>query len=159
MLLHLFAHSIHVQKYYVQKTIPNFLQINIQKQRNSFSSPPLPFHPLPLQNGCLEIYRHEPPVTVVDTATYPLRNTPPNTGGMAMVGWESVGRFGEFRRSNGGCYQVGINRAKFSWLALLVAYRRKPSLFSSSLPLSLSLFLFSISLSRNDPKDTDLHND
>lgn len=139
MLLHLFAHSIHVQKYYVQKTIPNFLQINIQKQRNSFSSPPLPLHPLPLQNGCLEIYRHEPPVTVVDTATYPLRNTPPNTGGMAMVGWESVGRFGEFRRSNGGCYQVGINRAKFSWLALLVAYRRKPSLFSSSLPLSLFL--------------------
>lgn len=86
MLLHLFAHSIHIQKYYVQKTIPNFLQINIQKQRNPFSSPPLPLHPLPLQNGCLEIYRHEPPVTVVDTATYPLRNTPPNTGGMAMVG-------------------------------------------------------------------------
>lgn len=77
MLLHLFAHSIHVQK-----TISNFLQINIQKQRNPFSSPPLP----PLQNGYLEIYRHEPPVTVVDTATYPLRNTPPNTGGMAMVG-------------------------------------------------------------------------
>lgn len=77
MLLYLFAHSIH--KYLRSK---NYSQINIQKQRNPFSSPPLP----PLQNGCLEIYRHEPPVTVVDTATYPLRNTPPNTGGMAMVG-------------------------------------------------------------------------
>lgn len=114
----------------VQKTIPGTF-FAYKKQSN-----PLSIH---YKIGCLLagiLYRHEPPVTVVDTATYPLRNTPPNTGGMVMVGWESVGRFGEFRRSNGGCYQVGINRAKFSWLPLLVAYRRKPSLFSSSLSLS-----------------------
>lgn len=118
----------------VQKTIPGTF-FAYKKQSN-----PLSIH---YKIGCLLagiLYRHEPPVTVVDTATYPLRNTPPNTGGMVMVGWESVGRFGEFRRSNGGCYQVGINRAKFSWLPLLVAYRRKPSLFSSSLPLSLLHF-------------------
>lgn len=128
MLLHLF------DSWSFQKTIPGTF-FAYKKQSN-----PLSIH---YKIGCLLagiLYRHEPPVTVVDTATYPLRNTPPNTGGMVMVGWESVGRFGEFRRSNGGCYQVGINRAKFSWLPLLVAYRRKPSLFSSSLPLSLLHF-------------------
>lgn len=128
MLLHLFDSRS------FQKTIPGTF-FAYKKQSN-----PLSIH---YKIGCLLagiLYRHEPPVTVVDTATYPLRNTPPNTGGMVMVGWESVGRFGEFRRSNGGCYQVGINRAKFSWLPLLVAYRRKPSLFSSSLPLSLLHF-------------------
>lgn len=128
MLLHLFDSRS------FQKTIPGTF-FAYKKQSN-----PLSIH---YKIGCLLagiLYRHEPPVTVVDTATYPLRNTPPNTGGMVMVGWESVGRFGEFRRSNGGCYQVGINRAKFSWLPLLVAYRRKPSLFSFSLPLSLLHF-------------------
>lgn len=64
----------------VQKTIPGTF-FAYKKQSN-----PLSIH---YKIGCLLagiLYRHEPPVTVVDTATYPLRNTPPNTGGMVMVG-------------------------------------------------------------------------
>lgn len=73
MLLHLFDSRTS------KKRSPIFFAY--KKQGN-----PLSIH---YKIGCLLagiLYRHEPPVTVVDTATYPLRNTPPNTGGMVMVG-------------------------------------------------------------------------
>lgn len=73
MLLHLFDSRTS------KKRSPIFFAY--KKQSN-----PLSIH---YKIGCLLagiLYRHEPPVTVVDTATYPLRNTPPNTGGMVMVG-------------------------------------------------------------------------
>lgn len=72
-----------------------------------------------------------------------------------MVGRESVGRFGEFRRSNGGCYQVGINRAKFSrlWSTIGCLPTKTKFILSSSIssPSSTS--------KRNDPKNTDLRNE